>query len=85
MENKSAKKERKMSLLHQFHFIVEGIILVSLSLDPTVINAEEALFLPKTSLLLVKLAPVCSTSFLNPPNKVNLDFRFNITLTRPLQ
>src|SRR5690606_12193387 len=54
--------------------IVVRFIRESLSLDPTDNNEEEARLRPKTSVLFVRLAPVCSTSLLLPPKTVSRDF-----------
>jgi hypothetical protein len=43
------------------------LILVNLLLLPDENTAEEAKLLPKTSLVVVKLAPICSISLLFPP------------------
>jgi hypothetical protein len=52
------------------------LILVNLPLLPDENTAEEAKLLPKTSLVVVKLAPICSISLLFPADSM---IRFSLS------
>ena len=49
---------------------LEKLTLVSFPLAPKLKRLEDAKLLPKTSLVVVKLAPICSTSRLLPPERI---------------
>ena len=50
------------------------LILVNFPLLPVLNSDDEAKLLPSTSFVVVKLAPICSTSRLFPPDRIILFF-----------